>query len=452
MSHTSAALSAFRRQALAYRYDFNINSNVQIISEIYRKLASHIDSSDDAWRTTTRAIAHYLAHLKLRPTWSKWLFEIPAIPALPVLLIYLWSKGLFNSQAPKQTTYGIKLVFSERFKTNPEIFSLPAELTRRDVATRMLGNGTLYGRDVIHILKLLSNSIRMKIPFPIQLVLKCAIDLSKVRGALDNSAPEWVAVYWEFNCAITFIAAVLKKDGIATYNIMHGDKGFFAKHAFFEVTRCYCWHQYYIDLFQKEYVRSDFRVFENPAFHLNPSELALANEWPQAGVGLVTPALATLSAKSRKAKSIMIKLAKTCNTIAEKYDVSVRPHPLYWEDFRHLRPLLSRQVKITAIDCEKPRTFILRNAILVGTNSTMLLEAAHIGKKVIILDTPAIEEIKLMHYIYSQPNVFICKINDLEKTVAAALAQPISLRFLQTKKNDKDLNSSRVERPSVHIS
>ncbi len=399
-----------------------------------------------------RTAAHYSAQLRLRPAWSKWLFEILAVPALPVFLIWAWLSGLSKPATLPRTPGGVQLVFSNRFKVNPEIFSVPEDLTKEGVTTRVLDRGFLFSRDVRSVLHLFSSVARLRTPFPVQLALKCAVDLTKVRGALDGLSPTWVAVYWEFSCAITFIAATLKKEGIATYNVMHGDKNFFAKHAFFEVERCYCWHTDYVDLFEREHVRSDFRTFPNPAFRLSPDEMARDNEKGTATVGVITPALATLSTDSRGALSVMKTLAAACNSISTEYDVSVRPHPLYQEDFQALRPELNNRVQTSAVDQERPRAFILRHALLIGTNSTMLLEAAHIGRKVILIETPVTAAMESGPSAYHRPNVYRCTVEDLTATVALALTQPEPPQFQLPQKADTDRNSLGVERTFTHLS
>ncbi len=453
MDRSWSRVTALRRRALAYRYDFSPDANDQIIAEIYKQLRDHLEDPDANRRGLARTTAHYRAQLKLRPAWSKWIFEILAIPILPVFLAWALTRGLLKARPVPRATGGVRLVFPERFKVNPEIFSIPEDLENEGVETRALKPGFLFGRDLRCLFKLLSKAIQLGTPFPLQLTLKCAVDLSHVRGALDGLAPKWIAVYWEFSCAVSLIAAALKMDGIATYNVMHGDKNFFAKNAFFEVARCYCWHRYYVDLFKREYVHSDFKIFQNPAFRLGPADPAPYSNDASANVGLIAPALVTLSDNPQEAARIMETLAAACNTISINYNLSVRPHPIYREDFRGLRPHLNHQVQTAASEQETPRAFILRHAVLVGTSSTMLLEAAHLDRKVIFLKTPVTEDMESGHYIFSWPNVHKCEVKDLAGTVALALlSPPMPLQFQQTRKADTDLNSFGVERTFTHLS
>ena len=418
-----ALLVALRRRALAYRYDFSTETNTRIIAGIRHALGDLLDDANDDLRSTTRTAAHYWAQLRLRPAWSKWLFELAAIPVLPLFLVWAWLKGLFKGRG-MQPVDGVRLVFPDRFRINPEIFCVPHELAEMDVTTRPLKGSFLLGRDVRRTLALFAGATKLGVAFPAQLALKCAIDLSKVRNALDGLAPTWIVVYWEFSCAMTFITGALRDDGVETYNVMHGEKNFFAKNAFFEVTRCYCWDAYYVDLFQQEHVRADYRIFQNPAFRLNPAEEAHDREHTPMGVGLVVPSLVTLSANPQETACLTEMIADACNAVATVYGVSVRPHPLYREDFHILRSRLNDAVQIVTAECESPRAFILRHAILIGTNSSMLLEAAHLGRKVIMFSTPVTTETETNHYIYRLPNVFTCSVNELTATMVQIMNQP----------------------------
>jgi hypothetical protein len=351
-----------------------------------------------------------------------------------------------------ETIDGVRLVFPSRFAINPEIFCIPDELMGTRVATRPLEGGFLRTRDIWRVLRLLMSALRMGIPFPAQFALKCAVDLSKVRSALNGFSPKWVIVYWEFSCALSFVSETLSRDNIATYNVMHGDKNFYAKNAFFEVGRCYCWDSYYADLFRKESVRAEFRIFQNPAFGMSPAEATRDTNRTPNTIGLTVPDLATLSVDSREAAHLMKKIAEACNSLAAHYDISVRPHPLYVENFLRLRPFLQNSVQVATIEHENARAFILRCALLVGTNSTMLLEAAHLGRKVIMLSTPATAQQDKHHYLDRHPNVVACSIGALTATVRETLSQTPPGRFQQPGKTGTFPAGHRVEPGGSHTS
>jgi len=434
-NRTAAFIAILRRRMLAYKYDFNTEANARIISNVRDAIGDHLEDTNDDARTNARTVAHYLAQLALRPIWSKWLFELIAIPALPLFLMYAGFKGLVKNKRAMQAVGGVRLIFPHRFRINPEIFCIPDEIEGAMIATRPIARGFLLGRDIWRTLQLLAAAVRLKTPFPIQLALKCGVDLSKVREALNGLTPEWVIVYWEFSCALSFVNGSLRENGVATYNVMHGEKNFYAKHAFFEVTRCYCWDSYYIDLFRKECVRADFRAFRNPAFEPNKSE---ESNFMPTGIGLVVPDPATLSTNPRDAKHFAKQIATACNELAGHHDLSVRPHPIYNEGFHALRPFMSLALKIVTAEQENARTFILRRELLIGTNSTMLLEAARLGRKVIMLNTPATSEQERHHYIDPYPNVMTCSIDALTATVVNFLNQSVSDRFPQPVKTDTD--------------
>lgn len=429
-----AHFAALRRRALAYSYDFSTDTNARIISDVRKIIGDQLEDTDTDRRTNARTAAHYLAQLALRPTWSKWLFEITAIAALPLFLIYAGLKGQVTNKRTTQPIDGVQLVFPDRFSINPEIFCIPNDLAGANITTRPLAGGFLLARDLWRVSQMLVSAIEFKTPFPIQLALKCAVDLSKTRGALNGLTPKWAVVYWEYSCALSFVRGALRKSGVATYNVMHGDKNFYAKNAFFDVDRCYCWDSYYVDLFQRELVRAEFRVFRNPGFE--PDSSHKQNNGP-ISVGLVVPDLVTLSSDPREAQNVMEQIANACNALAKHYSVSIRPHPVYKESFHALRPHLSAALKIITTKQEDTRTFITRRALIVGTKSTMLLEAAHLGQRVIMLDTPASAQHEKHHYAAIHPNITTCSIDTFALTSREILEQLKCDRFTQSGKTDK---------------
>lgn len=444
-SRTAVFIAKWRRRALAYKYDFNTNANERIIADVRRAISDRLEAADGRHRAAARTIAHYLAQLALRPRWSKWLFELAALPALPLYLVYASLKGILKHAHTVEAIDGVQLVFPGRFEINPEIFCIPDELVGARIATKPLESGFLHTQDIWGVLHLLVSALRLRAPFPAQLALKCAVDLSKVRGALNGLAPKWIIVYWEFSCALSFVSGALRGDKIATYNVMHGDKNFYAKNAFFEVDRCYCWDSYYAGLFRKESVRAEFRIFQNPAFKMSAADVLCEAVRRPSTIGLTVPDLEMLSADSREAAHLMKKIAEACNTLAANYDVSVRPHPLYVENFLRLRPFLQDSVEVVTAEDENARAFILRHALLIGTNSTVLLEAAHLGRKVILLSAPTTTRQDRHHYLYSHPNVVTCSIDALTTTARETLSQSPPDRFRQPRKTGTYPEGHRIE-------
>ncbi len=388
------AAARLKRKALNYIYNFDKDFNERIVERIARRFAEALDHHDNEKRLYARALAHYEAQLNLRPTISKWGFEISSIFAVPLFVIFAWFRGLLKPNAKARDIDGARLVFENRFEINPEIYGIPDELSEQTIETRELNVGHLCTRDLPALWRMFITAVRNGTRFPFQFVLKCAVDLSRVRGALHGLSTTWVIVYWEFSCALSFITAVLSKERVDIFNVMHGEKNYFAKNAFFEVTRCYCWSTYYVELFERLSARADFRIFDKPPIHLETVSVAPTT------IGILTPSSAQLADSAFTSD-----FAGACNSIVRDYPVTVRIHPMYREDFIQLRSHLDSKIKVSDSAAESPLQFINEHPVLAGAPSTLLLDAIHAGRQVVVLDVNDGESLKDRDPAYGANNV-----------------------------------------------
>jgi len=414
-------LGALRVRLLAYRANYDRSANEAIVSAIHTDYANELNDKNDFRRRLVRTIAHYRAQLKLRPFPSIFLFEILSTAALPIYLLWTFAKGIAYPQSHRASCDGVQLVFGDRFNSNPNIFQIPVELQNDDIRQRLLGNSVLYWDDIKCVLHLFWQLLRCKSPYPVQLSLKCARDLAQVRFALRGLNPRYVIVYWEFSCSITFLTMALSAVGTSIYNVMHGDKDYFAKHAFFETDRCYCWNAFYEDLFRQEYVRADFRLFENPAFHLTEQEAEQVANCSPDRIGFIAPNLETLGYDRLEIGETIEKLASEINDISVKHPTSIRPHPHYTTDFKSLQSLLVPTIDVAWPTDTLSREFVLDHAVIIGTTSTVLLEAAHLGRHVILIRTGPLESMETYHYIYGMSCVTVCEPSKISQTLETIL-------------------------------
>ncbi|MBP02511.1 MAG: hypothetical protein CMM25_06855 [Rhodospirillaceae bacterium] len=198
---------------------------------------------------------------------------------------------------------------------------------------------------------------------------------------------------------------------------MHGDKHFYAKHAFFESSRCYCWNSFYINIFKKGYAKSDFRVFENPAFTLNNHEKIKTNQSQPLSIGIATPHMATLGNTFTQAAAITEHFVDTINSLSKKYHITIRPHPFYKTELDSILRHLDGKTLVEQPNAKLPRKFLLGSHIVIGTISTLLIEAAKIGIQVIVIQTPAMVDIEKYHFLYTFDNVRKSSLDDLKKNI-----------------------------------
>ncbi|MDG2320593.1 MAG: hypothetical protein P8L79_10075 [Rhodospirillaceae bacterium] len=413
-------ISRLRMNALGYRYEYNRAIDEKIISDIWTEMHTSLQKPDGRQRRFSRAMAQYRAHLAMRPRVSVWTFEIASFFVLPFFLLGCWATYVLQGGSrDSRALDGLQLVFASRWKNNPEIFVVPDGLTGKSIATQPLDHHRLSSNDSVLILQLLAQSIAQRTPFPFQLALKCAVDVAAVRGAVMRYSPKFILVYWEFSCGLSIITQAMNACGIETYNVMHGDKHYYAKHAFFEVDRCYCWNEYYADLFREEHARSDFQCFTNPGFVLSTAERAHLDNHQPCGVGIAAPHIATLVSQKDSREGAAVQFADAINRLAKTNNVTIRAHPFYADDFNTIRPGLSSDVKIESPDSKPARTFLLDHKIIVGTVSTLLLDAAHLGCQVVAISTAVMKDVEQYHYLYTLENVTTSTLEDLSETIAA---------------------------------
>lgn len=417
-------IGQLRMDLLGYRYDYDRRSNERIVTEVFKQSGGKVEDPNPTDRRRARTIAQYRAQLAMRPKLSIWLFEFASFIGLPLFVLLAWALNLLSKhKTPKLDTSGIRLVFAKRWRSNPEIFSIPDEIGRDVVATHSLEGYRLSGQDVGQIMALMTRAAIDHTPFPFQLALKCAIDLAKVRAALRGMRPKFIVVYWEFSCSLSFITQVMSTSETETYNVMHGDKFYYAKHAFFEVTRCYCWNQFYVDLFTEEYARADFRLFQNQSFLLTEEEAQRRKLCQPSTIGIAAPHLATLTQDHNQQAMVSRNFSAVVNTIADQYPVKIRPHPFYDVEFQKFRPHLSSRVLVETHKTTTPREFLIENEIIIGTVSTLLLEAANLGFTVIMLKTEVMKSVESYHYLYRMKNVHTATLTSLPAVVASIDAE-----------------------------
>ncbi len=411
-------LSRLHMNLLGYRYDYDRTTNESIVSGIQDRWGDSLTAPDDQQRRLCRTMAQYQAQLAMRPSLSKWLFECASFVALPFfVLAWRLAFSLQGGTRAKHTCDGVQLVFAERWCTNPEIFSVPDELASLTIVTRPLTRHRLSSSDLQLLWALVTLSLRQMTPFPFQLVLKCAVDMAAVRAAVIDLAPRFILVYWEFSCSLSAVTHAMAQTDIETYNVMHGDKHYYAKHAFFEVNRCYCWNTFYVDLFKDEFVLADFRRFTNPRFMLDEEDESYRSSHASKGIGIAAPHMATLAGRKDDLNSAAAQFANAVNDLAATHAVTIRPHPFYAEDFTSIKKYLSPQVIIEYPTQKSARIFLLDHTVIVGTVSTLLLEAAQLGCRVVIIDTPVMEDVKAYHYLYKMENVTTSTLNDLQAAI-----------------------------------
>lgn len=201
--------------------------------------------------------------------------------------------------------------------------------------------------------------------------LKLLLRMEMYAYVLSQGTFQAVITHSEYSYASSFLTEYCRRLGVEHINVMHGDKLYYIRDAFFHFDRCYIWDEYYRKLFCALRAEpTQFRVelppsmqpWEKPA---TPPEVDLTyylqGESPEQ-LRRIAAALHTLQVRG------MV--------------IAVRPHPRYTppESMRFFQDFL---VEDGSISIEQS---VLRTKRAVSRYSTVLLQASINGVSVVIDD------------------------------------------------------------------
>lgn len=401
----------YRRYLLSYRPIYD-NGHVQkILQEIHKNLKSYLESADDERRYIAASRAHYIAQSWQRPLYSRLLLELISFSLIMPLIGYWWGKSI-KANINKQSTSGMRLVHKQL-----DYYYIPKELKESCVETLVPKQRYLRGKDIVLLFKSAWLTLSFISPAPykwhisglVQHWLKLASETARLRPVFDSYTAPYFIVYAEYDCSISFQTLLCHREGVYLYDVIHGDHLYGMADPFFQVDRCYCWHNFYVEQFKNQYCKADFRMFENPNFSITQEE----KNRPGQGIGVVMPH--PVYSESKKVFSEELKLlAEQLNQIAEQQTVTLRPHPSYPEYYQKIRPYLSDKIRLSDPQIEPARVFLIRHKIIIGTFSALLIEAAMVGKEVKILRNKIIAQIAKYHFLFKKENVFFVSLSNLD--------------------------------------
>lgn len=227
---------------------------------------------------------------------------------------------------------------------------------------------------------------------------KCMAKLAMYRSLYETYRPKAIIVSEEYSYTSSFLTEYCHRLGVKHIDVMHGEKLYYIRDAFFCFDRCYVWDGYYRDLFCTLRAEpTQFRI-----------ELPLSMQpWDAEGVKKTVDYTYYLQAETPK---MLEKIAESLQRLQKNgAKVAVRPHPLY-SDMETVRRLFSDfEIEVNAeIGIE---TSILRTRHVIGLYSTVLYQA-HINHVPVVIDDltaperfAQLTELKFM--MLSQPHTLL---------------------------------------------
>lgn len=320
------------------------------------KLGEPIDDID-------RGFKQYLCQNLFVPKWKVWLLNFFSLFFLPFVFAFFLIKGFFIKKKENIAA------MIER-KGMEEVVPCVVNEKYRPDNSKWYNGASMRFSDLAFVMKLLQRA-----KYHLYFVLKTSMNLAAYSDMIYCHKPQVLIQYGEFSFSSSILTAYCHRFNIKHIDIMHGEKFFFIRDAYFHYDECYVWGDYYVDLFKS--LKADptqFRIALPPSLniktelHQNSSLYADYKYY----LGVCT------EEELRSIVESMKPLKKNGKTI------KFRPHPRY-SDLTILRKYVSEN------EIEDTQTVGIVDSIsnltfAVGSYSTVLLQAWYSGKKVILDD------------------------------------------------------------------
>ena len=340
---------------------------------------AYLKKLGDAKNDIDRGFKQYLCQNFFVPQWKVVLFNIAGAVVLPFVIILFSLKRCFVRKGDhidamiedKGMAEVVPAVVREKYKPVCEYWKEGASMSFRD-----------FG----FLCKLV-----FRAPHHPFFVLKSWMNVAYYSDMIYRHSPNVMIQFGEFSFSSSILTAYCHRHGVKHVDIMHGEKLWFIRDAFFHYDECCVWDEYYADLFRSLKAEpTQFRVALPSSMKIDTASyknqecyadykyyLALYTEEQIKGI------VRSMEFAQREGKTV-------------KY----RPHPRYSD-----MELLRKYVKEGEI--EMPKEVGIMDSIsnleyAVGSYTTVLSQAYFSGKKVVLDDLTFIEQyekLKTMKYI-----------------------------------------------------
>ena len=206
-------------------------------------------------------------------------------------------------------------------------------------------------------------------------VFKAMMNIARYSDMIKRHKPKTMIQFGEFSFSSSILTAYCHKKGVRHIDVMHGEKVYCIKDAFFHYDECYVWDDYYVTLFiSLRAEASQFRIALPPSIKIECEKYLRSDAYAD-----YKYYLGLYSEDEIKSIVFSMQFAKR-----EGKTVKYRIHPRY-SDVN----LLKKYVQESEIEYPKDVTILESISNLeyaVGLFTTVLTQAYYSGKKVIMDD------------------------------------------------------------------
>ncbi len=239
---------------------------------------------------------------------------------------------------------------------------------------------------------------------------KSLLALSAQEGLFKRYHPHFVLMYKEYDFVCSMLTWQCHLFGARAYNIMHGDKAYYARDAFFSVDRYYVWDRGYGE------IARDMKADPGQVMVYTPDRMRPLEEGPAPCFDILV--LLPAYAVDRGVEETWM---DTLITLATRWKIRIRPHPR-----NPFNPRLHALTARKGMDMSDPRAEGALDAIrsvhaVVGLQSTMLIEALHQERLVYCIRDERLDQIRDYHPYFRDGKVQITTMHLLPGLIEADL-------------------------------
>lgn len=328
-----------------------------------------------------RGYKQYLCQNQLvRPKWKIVFFNVVGAVSLPFIIIYFLTKRLFAHKAEH-----IDCLIEK--KGMPEV--VPKEVREKYHPSENYVQGTSLGANDLDIVwKMMGVA-----PLHPYFVFKALMNVARYSHLIYRYTPNVMIQFGEFSFSSSVLTACCHQHNVKHIDVMHGEKLYYIRDAFFHYDECYVWSDYYKNLLTSLKAEpTQFRIAVPPSLKIDSEKYkndAVYADYKYYLANYDEKAIAAIVGAMRFAKQ-------------GGKSVKYRPHPRY-SDMELLRKYVSPD------EIEMPVEVGIQESVAnlgcaVGSYTTVMVQALFSGKNVMMDDVAEkeqYEKLRSLEYILS---------------------------------------------------
>jgi len=343
-----------------------------------------LNSLGEAKDDIDRGYKQYLCQKQLvLPKWKRVLFNIVGVWAFPFVVIYFLTKRLLIKKSNNLDCLIEK-------KGMPEV--VPLEVREKYHPAEAYEEGSSLGlSDLGFLWKMICRA-----PFQPYFIFKAMMNVVRYSHLIYKYSPQTMIQFYEFSFSSSILTAYCHRFGIKNIDVMHGEKLFFIRDAYFHFDEIYVWHQHYVDLLKSLKAEpTQFRIALPPSMNIDTNNYNNPKAYADYKYYLAI-------FDEEQIRSIVESMAFVKK---DGKSVKYRPHPRY-SDVDLLKKYVAED------EIENPKAVSIQESVAnlgcaVGSYTTVMVQAYFSGKQVMMDDvTFSVQyaRLKELQYILSDDN------------------------------------------------